>query len=827
MSVTQFRFTDQEPGLCYHCGEPIPAYTHFTTQIHSQERAMCCPGCVAIAQTIVACGMDGFYRARQSVFPKESRSQPTKPITSKLSNTIFDSLDFQKTFVDEVAGHPEWREAHLLLPDVRCGACAWLIEGRLSKQSGVVSAQVNVIGARLLLRWNPNLVALSSLVHLLETIGYPALPWENARDTQLQLRRRRRQGAELAVAGLGMMQVMMYAIPIYLAEHSEITAGQILLMNWASAVLTLPVMLYSARSFWRSAWNAIRQHQLNMDVPVALGLLAAFLGSFMNLIKGQGPVWFDSITMFVFLLLAARWIESAVRERAFLVTSRLAPPIPAQTLRIDPHTEKISPVAVAALGPGDRIMVVAGEVIPVDGHILTGSSLLEEALLTGESRPIHKGPGDEVMAASTNLTQTLEIRVRAVAAQTILSRMLRSMDQALDSRTAMAQLADRAARHFVEGLLLIAACTTLFWLWKDPHQAMAATIAVLVVSCPCALSLAVPAALAASARRLAQRGVFVLKGEAIEQLALAKTMVFDKTGTLTEGRPKVHFDWLNAPTVRQQYLSQICLALEVHQNHPLAIALTAQIQERFPDLASVHVTHLKNVPGHGVEGQIGQHIWRLGSPAFVMGLSDTVLTSHPHFTEAMSESCLGNEEGIQVWMGFEDTVREGARILMHQLAQRGYRLMMLSGDHVHAVNSLARRLEIQEAQGQLLPQDKWARIQELAKHAPVAMVGDGLNDGPGLAAANISIAMGQSSQALIRGVDILIPSGSLQSLGEAIRESVITRQIILQNLVWALVYNVLAIPLAASGVLTPWQAALGMSLSSLFVVINSVRPWRT
>ncbi len=827
MSVIELRQNHIQPELCYHCGEPIPEGTHFTTQIEDHEETLCCPGCVAIAQTIVACGMVGFYRARQTIPHSNGAAIQPKPASQKLAASVFDSLDFQKTFVDEVASNPDLLEAHLLLPDVRCGACAWLIEGRLCKQTGVNSAQVNVIGGRLTVRWNPQMILLSQLVTILDGVGYLALPWEDSRQSQIQSRRRGRQGAELAVAGLGMMQVMMYAIPVYLADSAEITSGQILLMNWASCVLTLPVMLYSARSLWRSAWTAFQLRHMNMDVPVVMGLLAAFLGSMMNLLKGQGPVWFDSITMFVFLLLAARWIESAVRARALLVTARLAPPIPAQTLRINTKSGSITPVAVAALGPGDRILVAAGEVIPVDGQILTGDSRIEEALLTGESLPIQRGPGDWVMAASTNLSQTLEIRVRAVAAETVLSRMLRKMDEASDSRTSMGQLADIAARRFVEGLLVIAAMTSVFWLWRDPTQALTATIAVLVVSCPCALSLAVPAALAASSRRLAEKGVFVLQGLAIENLARAKTIIFDKTGTLTEGKPKIQFDWSEPTEERQRYLSQVCLAIEAHQNHPLAMALIAKIAERFPSLEPIEMTHLKNVPGHGVEGRIGLQLWRLGSPAFVMSLSGSRLPEYAKFPAAMSESCLGNEDGIQAWFGFEDALREGAQALIQRLQKLHYRLLMLSGDHVHAVKTLAHTLGIEEAYGQLLPEDKLAWIQDLAQRSPVVMVGDGLNDGPGLAAANVSIAMGASSQALIRGVDILIPSGSLNSLSAVLIEANLTRRIIIQNLIWALAYNLLAIPLAASGALTPWQAALGMSLSSLLVVINGVRPWKS
>jgi Cu2+-exporting ATPase len=789
---------------------------------------MCCPGCAAISSAIEAAGMGGYYRARSGPADRQSNAPEggTDSLT-RLDALLFDDPGLQQGFVGD-AEQGRLREAHLLLRHVRCGACAWLIEGQLGRQAGVASAQVNTLGARLVLRWDPQRTGLSALIIALRQIGYDATPWEPGQADATRRRQTRRRFAELAVAGLGMMQVMMYAVPVYLADAAEITAAQIQLMQWASLALTLPVLLFSAQGIFLGAWRGLRHGQLNMDVPVSAGLLAAFGGSLWSLWRGQGPVWFDSVTMFVFLLLATRWLEHSVRERALAATGQLAHPVPAQALKRLPGVTDSLACAVASLRPGDRIRVPAGEVIPVDGRILLGEGPVEEALLTGESAPVWRRAGERVLAASVNLGQMLEIEVEAVGAGSVLARMLRRMDQALGERAPLARLADRAAGHFVAALLLITAAAGAGWLWYDASRALGVAIAILVVSCPCALALAVPATLAASSARLARAGVLVLQGHTLETLARARTFVFDKTGTLTLGRPTIRVDWLAVPAVRQRHLAAIVLGLEADQPHPLALALTRWARECIPDRPAATLEGLHGTLGQGIEGQLAGRRWRIGRRDFVLAIASSVSNApQPGLDHAGSGAWLGSEDGLQALFHFDDPLRPGAAELIAALRAEGCGVHILSGDQACAVRSFGARLGIGDARGGLTPEGKLAAVLELARSGPVVMVGDGLNDAPGFGAAHLAIAMGRVSQALARGADAVVPSASLAALQVAIVESRCAFARMRQNLAWALAYNLVAIPLAASGWLTPWEAGLGMSLSSLIVVLNGMRPWKS
>lgn len=828
---------DPGDGHCYHCAGPLPAGQAWQAWIAGAERAMCCPGCAAVANLIESTGMSGYYRARSAPARSQAPAPPhpgAEALPESIALALFDDPALQPAFVSVAADGA--LEAHLQLHHLRCGACTWLIEGQLRRQPGVLAVQVNTAAGRMVLRWDPARSPLSRLIEALRGIGYDASPWQAGIQDARSQRERRRRLAEMVVAGLGMMQVMMYAYPIYIASSGEMSSGETRLMNWAGLVLTLPVMLFSAQGIFRNAWRGLIAGRLGMDVPVAVGLLAAFGGSLWSLWQGQGPVWFDSVTMFVFLLLASRWLEQAVRERALALTARLAPAVPAQALRLQGGEGVVVPVPVVGLRAGDHIRIPVGEVIPVDGRILGAGGPVAEALLTGESTPAWRGAGDAVLAGSLNLGEVLDVEVVAVGAESTLARILRRMDQAVAERAPIASLADAAAARFVAALLLITLCAAAVWCWVAPARALAVAIAVLVVSCPCALSLAVPATLAASTARLARRGLLLLDGQALEILGRARTFVFDKTGTLTMGRPELEVDGLEGPLRRQQALASVATALEAQQSHPYARAVCAALAERFPVLGVPRLEQRRTCLGAGVEGVIDGEVWRIGTRAFVAELSaDAPATQRPVSTPQMlaaqlaqtaqGEAWLGNAQGLQLRFRFTDALRPGAAELLRSLRDQGARVVLLSGDHPAAVDALARQLGIAEARGGLSPEDKLAGIRALQADAPVVMVGDGLNDAPGFGAASLAIAVGRVTESLARGAGAIVPDGDLSSLAAAITESRGALRRIRQNLGWALAYNLCAIPLAAGGWLTPWEAGLGMSLSSLLVVMNGMRPW--
>ncbi len=671
-----------EAPVCFHCAAPLPAGASWRTEVGGVSRAMCCPGCAAIARTIEAAGMAGYYLARDrpAVTPPPGAAAATViPLAAgaaadqspadqspadrnardwrvadetQFAASLFDDPAFQAAFV-----HPPG-QAHLLVQGLRCGACAWLIETALARLPGVQSVTVNLASTHMLLAWDGRPDGLSSAIHYLRALGYDAVPWDLQQMTGSSAPRDRREWAELLVAGLGMMQVMMYTLPLYLASPDEITGGQLRLMQWAGAALTLPVLFFSARSILRGAWLAARARHLSMDQPIALGLLAAFAGSLHSMVVGSGPIWFDSIAMLVFFLLSARWIERAVRRQAAVQTAQLARPLPARAERVASHRHPAGSCSVNSLQIGDRIRVAVGAVIPVDGQVVFGAGPVAEALLTGESTPVWRTSGDPVLAASLNLGQVLEIEVTALARDSVLARLRTRMEEALGARAPLARLADRAARHFVAGLLLCGVLTGAWWAWHDPQHLLPVLVALLVVSCPCALALAVPATLAASSARLAGLGVLVLRGHGLETLAQVRTVVFDKTGTLTQGAANVTAHWLTKDAQERGQATAALRALESGQGHPLAHALLAWCAAQTDGAAATEGWDWIRVhPGLGVSGRRAGVDWQVGSADFLAGAGVALPGNAPDVTAGASEAAPAAASRVWLAQGQRVVVR--------------------------------------------------------------------------------------------------------------------------------------------------------------------------
>jgi Cu2+-exporting ATPase len=519
---------------CYHCGLPIPREADFPVDIDGQPRAMCCAGCQAVAQAIVANGLADYYRHRDAMpeSPREALPQALQELG------LFDHPEVQKNFVRPIGEHE--REASLILEGITCAACVWLNESHIARQPGVTAVDINYATRRARVRWDDRLIKLSQILEAIAAIGYRAHPYDAARSELLAKKERRTALWRLFVAGFGMMQVMMYAVPVYLAEEGTMTPDIESLMRWASLVLTLPVILYSAAPFFANAWRDIRLLRVGMDVPVALGIGAAFLASVWATLVAAGEVYFDSVTMFVFFLLGGRYLEMMARQRAVRGVETLARALPAFANRFDSYPGgETQRVVVAELKAGDVVLVKPGEVIPADGHVLEGASSADESLLTGESRPVAKNVGANVTGGSVNIGSPLTIAIDKVGEGTRLASIQRLMERAATEKPRVVETADRIASRFVVALLLLATLTGAVWWWIDPSRALWIFVAVLVVSCPCALSLATPAVLTVTTGSLSRLGVLVTRGHAIETLARATDFVFDKTGTLTEGRPAV------------------------------------------------------------------------------------------------------------------------------------------------------------------------------------------------------------------------------------------------------------------------------------------------
>jgi P-type Cu2+ transporter len=805
---------------CYHCGLPIPAGTDFPVEIDNQRREMCCAGCQAVAQAIVDNGLDDYYRHRDAM--PESQREAMPQALQELG--LFDHPDVQKNFVRPVGEHE--KEAALILEGITCSACVWLNEQHLARQPGVTAVDINYATRRARVRWDERQIRLSQILEAVAAIGYRAHPYDVARSEQLAQKERRTALWRLFVAGFGMMQVMMYAVPVYLADEGTMTGDIEQLMRWASLVLTLPVILYSAAPFFANAWRDLKFRRIGMDVPVALGIGAAFLASVWATLNSSGQVYFDSVTMFVFFLLGGRFLEMGARQKAARGVETLARALPAFANRyLEYPGGAVERVAVANLSANDVILIKPGEVVPADGTVMDGVSTADESLLTGESRPVPKQLGDTVTGGSMNVGSPLVVRVERLGESTRLASIQRLMERAASEKPDVVKLADRIASRFVSALLVLAFVTGAWWWWHDPSQALWIFVSVLVVSCPCALSLATPVALTVATGAMSRNGVLVTRGHAIETLARATQFVFDKTGTLTEGKLALVQIYPGDRISAEQALD-LAAALEHGSEHPIGRALRAAAGERKP----VAVEDVRAVTGQGIEGRFEGRVIRLGSLDFATSLA---AKEQPEvFRECIASGdtvvVLGDEAGWAALFRLSDRPRPTAKEALRQLKEQGIELIALSGDAPATVQRVATDLGIPVAYGAMSPEGKHDAIRRLQDDgAIVAMVGDGVNDAPVLAQAHVSIAMGGGTDLARSQGDVVLLSDDLGHLVQGVAMARRTLGVIRQNLAWAFVYNLVAIPLAMFGWITPWMAGIGMSASSLLVVLNALRLQRS
>ncbi len=802
---------------CYHCGLPIPQGASFPVTIAEAPREMCCAGCQAVALAIVDNGLDDYYRHRDAM--PESPREALPAVLGEL--TLFDHPDVQKSFVRPLSAHE--REASLILEGITCAACVWLNEQHLTRQAGVTMVEINYTTRRARVRWDEQRIRLSGILAAIAAIGYHAYPYDAARSEEIAGRERRSALWRLFVAGFGMMQVMMYAVPAYVADEGTMSADIESLMRWASMVLTLPVVLYSAAPFFRNAWRDLRLKRVGMDVPVALGVGAAFIASLWATLIGTGEVYFDSVTMFVFLLLGGRYLEMLARHQSVRSIERVGRALPAFAERLTAfpllQTER---VVVSALQVGDRVLVAPGQIIPADGTVLQGESEVDESLLTGESRSIAKAAGGELTGGTVNIRSPLVLQVEKVGEATRLASIVRLMERAITEKPRVVQLADRVAAWFVVALLLLALLTGIVWSQIDASRALWVFVSVLVVSCPCALSLATPAALAVATGAFSRLGLLVARGHAIETLARADHFVFDKTGTLTWGRLRLR-ETLPLSGMTTEAAIRLAAALEQGSEH----AIGAALREAAPDGTSRPAPlALQSFTGQGVEGTLDGRKLRLGRAGFAGELHNHPLPAEAQALYAMGDTCvaLADETGWLAIFRLGDQLRAEAGGLVRRLNALGCKVTLLSGDSTEAVRPVAAALAISDAHGGMTPQDKHdfiARMQE--RGAVVAMVGDGVNDAPVLAQAQVSVAMGGGTELARNQADIVLLGENLERLAEAVTLARRTQRIVRQNLGWAFAYNLSAIPLAMMGWITPWMAGIGMSASSLLVVANALR----
>lgn len=757
-----------------------------------EAHSFCCTGCAAAAVWISNAALDDYYALRSATASRVGSTLPD-----------FAAWDRERVLAEHTRIVSNGREITVLTDGMRCAACAWLIDRALRQEAGVLDANANAITGRIFIRWDPRLTRLSVLMSRLASLGYP--PWLATGEAREQAKRneQRRWLMRLGVAGLGAMQAMMFAEALYFDSRGEMALATRDFFRWITFLVSTPVVFYAGWPFLEGMARELRGRRLGMDTLIAGSTLLAYIASLVETIRGGPHVWYDAAVMFVLLLLFARVLEQRARGVASAQVDKLARARPALATR-ETNDGRNEQVPLAELGVGDIVLVAEGETVPADGILLDNASAFGEALLSGESAPVVRDIGDTALAGSVCQTCPVRLRITLTGTDTRLSQLIGMVEQAQGARPALARIADRVAGAFVVAIALCAVGVYAWWRQHDPERAFEVTLALLVVSCPCALSLAIPAALTAAHGTLARIGVLGLGADALATLAKVDRVVFDKTGTLTTGQPTLASVDAFAGFSRERVL-QIAAALERGSRHSIAQALAGQP-------TSCLATDIRHSPGVGLEGRINGKSWRIGRAMFAAGRDDD------------AGIWLGDGQRAIARIELSESLRPGASDAVAALRAQGLGVELCSGDANDAVTRIASAVDVAEFSARQLPEDKLARIRELqAQGHIVAMIGDGLNDAPVLAGADVSLAMADGTALAQRVADMVITSPSLLRIPQAIALARRMQRIVRQNLAWALAYNVVALPLAATGQVTPWLAALGMAVSSLLVTANSLR----
>jgi P-type Cu2+ transporter len=796
---------------CFHCGEPIPDKLNLIVEIDNQAQLMCCYGCEAVAKQLIEYGLTDYYRHRTSL--------PNKPESLVPENlkklTAFNDPQIQSEFVS--IQDDSSKEAKLIIEGISCPACVWLIESRIAKLKGVKQVSVNYSTQRCRINWQEGEIELSDILSAITQLGYNAVPYNHKQRELIYDNERKSQLLRLGIAGLFGMQVMMIAIALYFGETSGIEKHYRIFFHWISLLLTLPVLLFSGRPIFTGALRDINNKRPGMDIPIALGLSIAFCSSLWTTLQQSGHIYYDSIVMFIFFILGGRYFEFMSRKKSTAYLDKTSSILPLYATLINDKGDKEN-VELNKLSVMDTILVKPGEVIPVDGTVYEGYSSVNESIITGESLPITKQSGMNVIGGSTNNESPLYIKVKNIGEQSVLSNISRIIDKASSNKPETILLANKIVSGFISGLLIITSLVALYWYHVDQSQWLEITIAVLVVSCPCALSLATPTALSSATATLIQNGIALINNDSIEKISKSNCFVFDKTGTLTKGELELeHIEILNSDYCRN-YVLEVASALESASEHPLAKAIINAADEN-----ELVADNIKNTPGQGISGFIDEE-WYIGTQHFINENCLEKNIDHEMAAHSLRKIFLANSKNVIAVLYFNDEVRKTSPELIDYLMKSGRRIILMSGDHKSIVKQVANELNIAEFQAELKPEDKLDSIAKLQNQGyQVCMIGDGINDAPAFAQSDVAIAMTDASDITKLNADMLLLNNKIHTLKTMLKITLKTNRTIKTNFIWALAYNLTALPFAMMGYIAPWMAALGMSLSSLIVVINATR----
>lgn len=788
---------------CFHCNEPVLTGDQFTTIINGQAQPMCCPGCQAVSQAIMDAGLSSYYQ-----FRSEPGNRQTALVPEQLSQySAYDLPEVQQDFVHKQGAIDS---TSLSIDGITCAACAWLIEHKLKPVAGITNVLVNSTTQRALVSWDSERIQLSEILQIISKIGYQAAPYQVDDQEKQSKADSRKFLLRLGLAGFATMQVMMFALALYTGYFTDLDVQFRDYFRWVSLIFAAPVVLYSAQPFYFSALRSVLSGKLNMDVSVSIAILGAYIASCIATMQGNGEVYFESVSMFTFFLLLGRYFEQAARQKASVSSSNLHKLVPLTAHLC--HEGEITEIAAKQLTIGDIILVKPGEVIAADAEVVTGQSSVNEAMLTGEQMPISKRVLDKVYAGTINIEQPIEVRVTALGQDQLVAEIIRLQELASNNKPTIALIADRLARYFSGTVLSIAAITYVVWSFVSPEDAFWITLSVLVATCPCALALATPTAVTCATAIFTKLGVIPRKPGIFEKLTKINHVVFDKTGTLTCGQLSIGDVQTFAGYSSAQVLS-IAAAIEQGSLHPIALAFS-------PFYDNQHqVETVEHHIGLGIQASMNQQQVSIGTAQFV---SPDMLPISVKATQSQWIYLSINNELIAK-IEMLDKLRVDSLATVNALKAANIKLSIASGDNSGHVEFLAHKIGISDVHSGLSPQDKLALVNRLQQDANVAMFGDGINDAPVLAGANLSVAMGSGSAIAKNSADLILLGDHLSRFNDAIYVAKQTQRIIHQNLLWAFAYNIIILPLAVTGHVAPYIAAIGMSVSSLIVVSNSLR----
>ncbi|HEC07065.1 MAG TPA: heavy metal translocating P-type ATPase [Thiolapillus brandeum] len=802
-------------GGCFHCGLPLPEQD-YSTDIDGQKQHFCCFGCQSVCEAIYAAGMEGFYQRT----PEGLLLEPPPPPPEDLG--LYDLEEVQDEFVHKKG---QEREIHLLVEGIHCAACVWLIEHTLNQLPGVLSARVNLSAKRLLLRWDNSRIQLSEIINSLARVGYAATPFDPEAAEGILKKQTRDLLFRITFAGFAMMNLIWVSIALYSgADKGEFRT----LFHWVGFALATPTLLYSGWPFLKGAWTSLRTRHLGMDLPIALGAVVTWAYSswvtFTDLPDHQ--VYFDTVVNFIFVILIGRHLEGVSKRHAVAATQRLLDLQPRIALVLQDGEQKSVPIR--RVKPGDQVVVKPGAKIPVDGIVLQGESQVDEAMLSGESKPVAKHPGDKVSAGTVNTQGALTIEVTGTLNNTALGRIIRLVEEAQASKAPIQCTADRIVPWFVMATLSLATLTFFIWVHKDFELALMAATSVLIITCPCAFGLATPMAIAVASGQGARHGILVKTGAVLETLSHVEHFVFDKTGTLTEGKMQV-VRTIPSAALSEERLLQYAAAAERFSEHSIAQAIIAEARHRDIDPKELDIADFHSSPGQGICTRIEGSDILIGTLQWLQAQQvalDDLLLEQSAELENQGISLVhvamdGRHVGI---IGIADRLRDDARALIDELRAKNIRLTLLSGDRRSVAEAVARQLGGMQVIAEVLPEDKDKVIAELQKQGQlVAMVGDGVNDAPALIRADVGIAIGSGTDVSVESADIVLMSDELEKISLAVALSRRTLKTIRQNIMISFAYNIIMVPLAMAAMITPLIAAISMPISSLLVIGNAAR----